>query len=110
MSTFTVKPIDKVKPTNLEEAGAILLQAVIDYRERQARIAYEQEGLKASRSIIEAAAKVAPGGKISTPQFTISLIEVSSERFDKEAAIEALGKKTLKPFMSTVTYTQLRVK
>lgn len=112
MPTFTIKEKVKNQQVNdvqpVESADAILLQAVLKYREIQAQVAFLQNELKAPRSIIESAVQIA-GGSIITPKFKITYTEVNSERFDKEAAIKALGRKTLKPFLSTSTYFQLRV-
>lgn len=112
MSTFTVKPISKEKtkqPETIEDADAILLQAVVKYKELQAQITFLQNEIKAPRSIIEAAANAAQDHQVITPLFKVSLIEVERENFDKKSAIAALGRKTLKPFLSTTTFYQLRV-
>lgn len=107
MPTFTVKPITKKKEK--EVADEILLQAVKKYKELQANIQFLQEDLKASRLIIENAVKHAPDFRIVTKDYKITYSEVSSERFDKEAAISKLGRKKLEPFLSISTYHQLRV-
>ncbi len=113
MPTFTVK--EKVKnqvvdaAQEQDSAEAILLQAVIKYKELQAQITFIQNELKAPRAIIESAASAAPEQSIVTPLFKISLIEVERENFDKKAAIAAIGRKKLAPYMSTTTFQQLRV-
>lgn len=113
MPTFTVKEkVAKkveVESQTIEDADAILLQAVLKYKELQAKVNFVLNEMKASRSIIESAAMAAKGGVIVTEQFKVSLVDVERENFDKKAAIEALGRKKLAPFLSTTTFKQLRV-
>lgn len=116
MSTFTIKPITKTEtltqtapiPT-AEEAEYVLLQAVKKYKELQAQIAFLQAELKSPRAVIESAVSATKEGKIITPQFKASLSPVETERFDKKAAIGALGREVLEPFLSTSVSLRLLV-
>lgn len=111
MSTFTIKEKTSPKPQNIPNGeDDILLKAVLAYREHQARIAFETEALKPLREVIERHANAAPGGKIVTEQYAISLTPVERENFDKKAAIATLGRDKLAPFLSTTVFFQLRVK
>lgn len=84
-------------------------QAVSVYKELAAKIAFLSEQQKAAREIIEAAATNSPNGIIITESYKITLSLCQRENFDKKAALAALGKDKLAPFMSTVAFTQLRV-
>lgn len=127
--TFTVKPISKKK----EAADEILLQAVIKYKELQAKLVFNSEQLRkemeAPRRIIEAACLAADDNKIITPEFRASFVENKSldaeamisalgrkrlapyitERIDKEAVTKALGEDKVKPFLVPTGVRQLRV-
>ena len=105
MSTFTIVPITKTNTNNTDT----LLQAVIQYREIQAKLAYLQNELKAPRQVIENAVLAAPELKIITPEYKITMSEVNRENFDKKAALVALGREVLAPYISTTSFFQLRV-
>ena len=101
-STFTVsapytKPVKSVSV------------AVAEYKEIKAKLNFLQEQLKAPAEVIRLAAEAAPDGKIVTPEYKILLTEINSDRFDLKKAMEILGRDKLEPFLSTSTYTQLRV-
>lgn len=111
MSTFTIKPITKPEteqPTT-EAADAILLQAVIKYKELQAQIKFLSSELQAPRAIIESACNAAEDYTIITPQFQASFKEEIREDFNSKACVAALGREKLKEFFKSSIRKVLRV-
>ncbi len=86
-----------------------LAKDVDAYRKLQAQIKFFSEQLASVRERLQDAAVTAPEGRIVTPEFAIVLSECKRENFSLAAAKKALGEKALAPFVSTTTYTQLRV-
>lgn len=91
------------------ETQADLDQAVAAYKEINAKIAFLSTQLKSHREVIEAAATNTPDGQVITEKYKITLSLCERENFDKKAAMAALGRDKLAPFLSTTAYTQLRV-
>jgi len=98
--------------SNLKVIENSAIQLEIDalaYKDLAAKIRFLGEQLKPIKERLEAAAAAAPEGKIVTEKFQILLSLGQRENFDKKAAIAALGRDKLAPFMSTTAFTQLRV-
>lgn len=96
MSTFTIK--EKVREQTMEDADAILLQAVIKYKELQAKISFLQNELKATRMIIEPVVKVAPNMEIINLKYKITYTPTTS--LDSDAMIKVFGRKSLAGFIT----------
>ena len=118
MPTFTVK--EKVakksrleNPQTMEDADAILLQAVVKFKELRALKAFKMkeidDAMQAPRLIIERALDGVPDRTIVTPDFKISMTPSTTECLDKDAVIEKFGRGKLKQFLSTKTTYPLRV-
>lgn len=110
MSTFTVKELEKKKESELEEADAILLQAIVKYKELMALARFQEaeiaKAIEAPRKIIESYALNAPDYKIIAPTFKVSFTENKS--LNTEAVIEAFGRVKLAPFITeTINRTAL---
>lgn len=91
-----------------EKADAIN-QAVLSYKEIKAKITYLENELKTHKEVIEEAAKSTENGSIIREEWKVVLTIAERESFSLKNAKAVLGEATLKPFISTSTYTVLRV-
>lgn len=87
---------------NLDEAAA-------EYMRLKAQSAELEAALKRIRNVLEVAVGSAPEKRAEIAGFKFALVEVERDNFNLKKALEKLDKRTLRPFITTSRYTQLRV-
>lgn len=97
--------------TNLKVAQEVngLDSAVDSYKSIKAKIAFLEEQLKPCKEVIEEAARQTPDGTIITENYKVTLSIACRENFSLKNAKAALGEDALAEFISTSTYTILKV-